>query len=54
MYIDNEETIRNRMIVYNEETKPILDFYSNHEGLINLNGLGSVEEVLSRVTEALK
>jgi len=51
---DNEETIRNRMIVYNEETKPILDFYSNHEGLINLNGLGSVEEVLSRVTEALK
>src|SRR3989339_438621 len=50
----DEEELRNRMIVYNEETKPILDFYSNHEGLINLNGLGSVEEVLSRVTEALK
>ena len=51
---DNEETIRNRMAVYNKETKPILDFYSNHEGLMNLNGLGSVEEVLSRVTETLK
>lgn len=51
---DNEETIRNRMIVYNEETKPILDFYSKHEGLINLDGLGSVEEVLERVMVALK
>lgn len=51
---DNEETIRNRMVVYNEETKPILDFYSKHEGMINVDGLGSVEEVLSRVLSALK
>ena len=42
------------MKVYNDETKPILDFYSKHEGLMNLDGLGSVEEVLERVLAVLK
>lgn len=50
---DNEQTIRNRMNVYNRETKPILDFYSKIGNLKNVFGMGSVEEVLGRVLKVV-
>ena len=30
---DNETTIRNRMNVYNEQTKPLVDYYESHGAL---------------------
>jgi len=51
---DTKEVIENRMKVYNKETKPILDYYDTHSDLINIDGLGTVDEVLKRVLEALK
>ena len=42
---DNEETIRTRMKVYEDQTKPLLDYYG-HKGLVALvNGQQTIEDV---------
>jgi len=51
---DTKEIIENRMKVYNNQTKPILDYYDTHEDLINIDGIGSVDEILNRILKALK
>jgi len=48
---DNEETIRRRLGVYETETAPLVDFYG--DAVIRVPGLGSVDEVFSRVALAL-
>jgi adenylate kinase len=35
---DNEETIRNRMAVYNSSTAPILDYYRKQGKLVTFDG----------------
>ncbi len=50
---DNEETIRERMRVYDTETAPLLEFYRSRNLLTEVSGLGTVEEVEKRVQEAL-
>lgn len=42
---DNEETIRNRMRVYKEQTSPLLDYYSSKNLLVEVNGDRPVEVV---------
>ena len=50
---DNEETIRERMRVYEEQTAPLLDHYRKAGVLVEVDGMGSVDEVFARVEEAL-
>jgi adenylate kinase len=50
---DNEETIRERMRVYDAETAPLLEFYKNAGILSEVDGMGTVEEVSARVETAL-
>ncbi len=50
---DNEETIRNRMEVYHEQTDPLLEVYGERGLLIEVDGMGTVEEVSARVLAAL-
>lgn len=50
---DNEATIRNRMQVYQQQTKPLIDYYQSKGVLHSVNGVGSLEEVFARVTEVL-
>ncbi len=50
---DNEETIRNRMRVYREETQPLIDYYRQRGLLREVPGSGSVEDVGARLREAL-
>ncbi|MFT4218559.1 MAG: adenylate kinase [Micropruina sp.] len=50
---DNEETIRNRMEVYHEQTDPLLDVYRERGLLIEVDGMGDVGEVSQRVLAAL-
>jgi adenylate kinase len=42
---DNEETIRTRMKVYQEQTAPLLDYYRNKNLLVEVNGEQSIDEV---------
>jgi adenylate kinase len=51
---DSEETIRNRMRVYEEQTKPLLDYYGQRGLVVDVNGRQSIEAVqqdLLRVIE---
>lgn len=50
---DNEATIRHRLRVYDESTRPLLDFYRQRGILAEIDGTGSVEEVTDRIRAAL-
>jgi len=50
---DNEETIRKRLHIYAEQTEPLLDVYRSRGLLVEVDGLGSVDEVSGRVYAAL-
>lgn len=50
---DNEATIRNRMVVYHEQTKPLLDYYDAQGKLARVDGVGAMDEVTHRIHEAL-
>lgn len=50
---DNEETIRNRMSTYHEQTAPLEDYYRKAGSLLVVDGMGSItavqEQILSRL-----
>jgi adenylate kinase len=48
---DTEAVVRNRLAVYRSSTAPLLDYYADL--LTEVDGVGSVEEVRSRVFEAI-
>lgn len=57
---DAEETVRKRLLVYHQQTEPLLAYYhewSRQSGLVprftQVSGIGSVEEVQRRIVEAL-
>ena len=50
---DNEDTIRNRLDVYERETQPLIGYYREREVLQVVNADGCVEGVYARLREAL-
>ena len=50
---DNEATIRERMRVYDAQTAPLLDFYRGRGSLVEVSGMGPIDEVGKRIREAL-
>ena len=50
---DNAETIKRRMEVYAEATDPLLAIYRERGLLVEVDGLGTVDEVGRRITDAL-
>jgi adenylate kinase len=50
---DNEETIRVRLQVYAEQTEPLLEVYRSRDLLVEVDGLGPIDEVSERVFAAL-
>ena len=50
---DTEDVIRNRMAVYEDQTAPLISMYAARGSLIMVDGLGEIEEVTSRIVEAL-
>jgi adenylate kinase len=50
---DNPETIRERLRVYREKTEPLLSWFEKRGALVNIEGMGSVEEVSRRVDDSL-
>ena len=51
---DNEETIKSRLSVYNEQTKPLINFYEERKVLLNLNGEGNAKEVTECIISSLE
>lgn len=59
---DREETVRHRLSVYRDQTRPLVDYYASWAAkdhaaaprYRNISGVGSVEEIKSRLFAALK
>lgn len=50
---DEPEAIRNRLEVFERETAPVIDYYMDTDRLIEVNGVGDIEEVKARLNAAL-
>ena len=51
---DNDVTIANRLNVYEEQTRPLIEFYQSAGLLMVVDAMGTVAEVSERVNQALK
>jgi len=59
---DKEETVRNRLEVYREQTQPLVNYYTTWQAsgdaaaprYVKVSGLGTVEEVRDRLFAALR
>jgi adenylate kinase len=50
---DKEETVKNRLKVYAEQTAPLIDYYRRAGLLRTVDGKASIDEVFSRIESAL-
>ena len=48
---DNEETIKKRLVVYHSQTAPLIDWYKNEGQYQHINGLGSMDDIFSEISE---
>jgi adenylate kinase len=51
---DDEETVRNRLRVFEESTSPLLEFYRDKGLLLEIDGDGSEDEVFERITSQVE
>lgn len=51
---DHPDTVKKRLAVYHEKTKPLEKFYRNQGKLVVINGSGSVEETKKLTIQALE
>lgn len=51
---DNEEAIRERMRVYDAQTAPLLEYYAQRDLLVEVDGMGTVEEVTGRIRDVVE
>tara|TARA_B100000929_G_scaffold174699_1_gene138279 strand:- start:91 stop:648 length:558 start_codon:yes stop_codon:yes gene_type:complete len=51
---DNEDTIRNRLSVFAEQTAPLAEYYRKQGLLKEVYGMGEVDEIFARIEAALK
>ena len=50
---DSPESVRTRLQVYNDQTAPVVDFFRQRGKLSVVDGVGSLDEVFTRIVEAL-
>lgn len=52
---DREETVRNRLAVYHDQTQPLVNFYRDLDGVQyhRLDGVGSVDDIANHITSVL-
>jgi adenylate kinase len=50
---DREETVANRLKVYQSQTAPLISYYRERGLLSEIDGVGEIDEIRSRVTQAL-
>jgi adenylate kinase len=50
---DKPEVIRERLVAYNKQTSPLLDYYGKEGLLKTIEGLGTVDEIFVRIEKVL-
>jgi len=51
---DNEETVRNRLKVYHEQTAPLIEYYKNQGILREIDGSKYIEEITQQIISILE
>lgn len=51
---DSEETVRERLRVYEQTTLPLIEYYRKQGSLLTVDGNGTVDEVYGRILSVLK
>ena len=51
---DNEETIRNRLAVFEAQTKPLIAYYEAQGKLRSIDGSGELDAIRARIEAALQ
>ena len=50
---DKEETILNRLKVYNDQTAPLIEYYERQGVLVNIDGSKEIKEIFAEICAAL-
>lgn len=50
---DSPESVRTRLRVYDEQTAPVIEFYRQHGQLTVVDGVGELDDVFTRIVEAI-
>ena len=50
---DQPDAVRKRLQVYESQTAPVIDFYRQHGQLTVVDGVGELDEVFTRIIEAI-
>ena len=51
---DSPESVRTRLQIYNDQTAPVIGYYRQHGQLTMVDGVGSLDEVFTRIVEAIQ
>jgi len=51
---DTPESVRTRLQIYDDQTAPVIDYYRQHGQLTVVDGVGSLDEVFTRILEAIQ
>ena len=51
---DKEETVKSRLEVYENQTAPLIEYYTKQGKILTVDGMGSPEEVFEQVKKVLK
>ncbi len=50
---DTEETVRNRLAVYREQTEPLIELYARRGIVVHVDGVGEIDEITERLLRAI-
>lgn len=50
---DNLETIEKRLSVYESQTTPVIDYYKKEKKLVEIKGIGEVDEIFGKIADAI-
>lgn len=50
---DKEETVRNRLKVYQDQTAPLIEYYRRKGKLVDIDGTGGIDAVFDRMVKAI-
>ena len=50
---DNPESFKVRLQAYNDQTAPLLPYYQTHTKLVEVDGMGSIDQVAAAIDQAI-
>ncbi len=51
---DQETTVKKRLEVYQDQTQPLIDYYKDKGTLVDIDGVGEIDDVFRRISASLQ